>query len=79
MSQKKAEAARQRIIKRMQKIIAECDQCLRDIAWWNKHRKDCPPLDPEPFRVSGMLARQVLELAEQRQRIPDELFNRLCN
>ena len=76
MSMPQIEKCRRRMIRRCRKIIAECDQCLRDIAWWNTNRSECPPIDPEPFRVKGMLARQVLECVEQRRPIPDDIARR---
>jgi hypothetical protein len=77
--QKEAEAARTRLMRTCHNVISECDQCLRDIAWWNNNRTECPPIDPEGFRVKGLIARAVLKCLEERARIPDDLAREFFN
>jgi uncharacterized protein YqcC (DUF446 family) len=73
------EKAAKRLTRRCRKIIDECDQALRDIGWWNENRTEHPPLDPEPFRVHGMLAREVLSYVEAGKPIPADIGDRFVN
>lgn len=47
------------------RIIAELEQMIRDIEWWNRHRADCDPLDCEGERLLLAEAKKDLECLER--------------
>ena len=78
--QREFEDARARIIRRTRKVVAECEQAIRDIHSWNDNQRPagCTPLDPEPWVVAGHVARRIHRLATDRQDIPDGLVERMA-
>lgn len=73
----KYEAAKQRLRKRLKKIIAECEQLARDIGWWNENRTDAPPFDNGGDLCAAVLAREVLACVEADKPIPSALWHRM--
>lgn len=71
--------ARARIIRKMEKIIQESDQLVRDIDHWNKINPTKTPFDSGGDKVSGSLARKILALAHANEPIPRELSAKLIN
>lgn len=47
------------------KLIAELEQVIRDIQWWNRNRTDCPPFDCEWAIIAKSLAQQAQEAWER--------------
>lgn len=47
-------------LKRLEQIIADAEQLVRDVEWWNRNRTDAPPMDCEPERVMLPMARACL-------------------
>lgn len=71
-------AVRQRLLKSFSKTIAEMEQMIRDVEWWNNNRLDCPPFDIEVTRVALSKAKQVHAIVEADEGpIPDQLWNEL--
>lgn len=71
-------SVRGRLLKSLGNAIAEMEQIIRDIGWWNNNRTDCPPFDAEATRVALSKARQVHAIVEaDKGPIPDDLWNDL--
>lgn len=47
------------IQKRFAWVVANCEQFIRDIEWWNKNRTDAPPMDCEAERAMLAIARKM--------------------
>lgn len=45
---------------RIAKIIRDCQQFIRDVEWWNKHRTDSQPMDCEVEKVILSLAQPAI-------------------
>lgn len=55
------DAAQRRLKRRLKKIVAECQQLINDVRYWNSINPQHPPLDCEPEHV--MLSFAVPALA----------------
>ena len=67
-----------RLIFRTRRIVAETDQLVRDIEWWNANRNDAPPFDVGRDKVTLKAARDYLAHLETRpDYISDELHGKL--
>jgi hypothetical protein len=51
-------------LRRLDKLIHETDQIVRDIEYWNGHNLQHPPFDVEPERVMGRMARRCMDAWE---------------
>ena len=60
MSGTEYEAAKGRLDKRLRRIVAEYQQIIVDIEWWNEHRTDAPPFDVGNDRLCLRAARHAL-------------------
>lgn len=58
------------------KIVRDCEQLIRDVEWWNRHRTDAPPMDCEPERVLLPVARKCLA-AWAAKISPDARFSKI--
>lgn len=47
--------------RRLKKVIAECEQLIRDTDYWNRLNPNEQPIDYEPERVMLSLARPCLD------------------
>jgi hypothetical protein len=70
-------AAATRLRKRLEKVIRECEQRIRDIEWWNLNRADAAPFDVGGDKVQVALAKEMLSLVNDNKPIPDSLYDRL--
>jgi hypothetical protein len=69
--------AKRRLLKGLRKIVANCEQLVADIAWWNANRLDAAPFDSGGDLVAAQLGRQLIALIEHDEMIPDPLWDRL--
>ena len=69
--------ARERIIRRTRQQIAECDQAVRDVEYWNKINPKETPFDPAPFRAMADLHGKILQAALERRPIDPEWTKQL--
>lgn len=53
--------------KRLLKIIAECEDYIRTVEWWNTNRTDAPPFDCEPERILLKHSQECLEAMNRRE------------
>lgn len=70
-------ASKRRLYRFLRRTIAEAEQMIRDMQWWNENRNDAEPFDIGGTIVYLQLARQCLALVESNQRLPDDLWARL--
>ena len=63
-----AEAAEDRIRKRLKKLIRDSDQFIVDVEWWNNTRTEHPPFDCEPSKLTLHWARGALDALNRGDR-----------
>jgi hypothetical protein len=70
------------IRKRLLKIIAETEQLVRDIEWWNNNRTEHAPMDCEGDRVAAQIGRKAVDALDAGDReslakLTDDLLRQL--
>jgi hypothetical protein len=69
-----------RMIRSAERTVAELEQLVRDIEYWNAVRTDCPPFDVGRDKVALKAARDYLaHLKTRPDVISQEVFDRLQN
>ena len=61
--------AKRRLQRRCAKLLADSEQAVRDIQWWNAHRTEHPPEDCEWFQVQAAGLRKALGALERDEPI----------
>lgn len=74
---KKWQQAKANLVRGLRKCIADNEELLADLEWWNANRNDAEPFDVGGTRVAIKLAEECLGLVLANQRLPDDLWNRL--
>lgn len=66
------ERVRRRLRRNYRRMLAECEQTVRDLDYWAGNRPEHPPIDSEWFKVQAAGLRKCLAALEADQPIRSE-------
>lgn len=65
------EKVKRRLKRGFGRMLAECEQAIRDCEYWNDNRTEHPPMDAEWFKVQAAGLRKCLAAIEKNERIEE--------
>lgn len=74
---KSREYYRRKLLRCYRKALAEVEQIIRDLEWWNENRTDEQPFDVGADKVAASILREIISLLEANENIPSSLTERL--